>query len=55
MGSHRDDQQDLQELIQKDVGTDGERDENSGQVTTNLDTLESSPTRTGSIGTPSFG
>ena len=43
---------DLQELIQKDAGTDGEDEEDPVPVTTNLDTAESAPAGTSSIGTP---
>ena len=40
---------DLQELIQKDVGTDGEDEEDLVLATTNMDTAESAPARTSSI------
>ena len=43
---------DLQELIQKDAGTDGEDEEDPVPATTNLDTAESAPIGTSSIGTP---
>ena len=43
---------DLQDLIQKDPGTDGEDEEDPVVVTTNLDTTELAPAGTSSIGTP---
>ena len=43
---------DLQELIQKDAGTDGEAEEDVVPVATNLDTIESALAGTSSIGTP---
>ena len=43
---------DLQELIQKDAGTDGEDEEDPVPVTTNLDIAKSAPVGTSSIGTP---
>ena len=43
---------DLQELIQKEVGTDGEEEEDPVPATINLDTAESAPAGTSSIGTP---
>ena len=45
---------DLQELIQKDAGTDGEGDQDPMPVTTNLDTYETAPVGMGSIGIPFF-
>ena len=43
---------DLQELIQKDVGTDREDEEDPVLATTNLDIAESAPAGTSSIYTP---
>ena len=43
---------DLQELIQKDVGTNGEDETDLAPVATNWDILESAPVVTSSIGTP---
>ena len=42
----------LQELIQKDAGTNGEDEEDPVPMTTNLDTAESALAGTSSIGTP---
>ena len=43
---------DLQELIQEDAGIDREDEEDPIPATTNLDTAESAPIGTSSIGTP---
>ena len=43
---------DVQELIQRDAGTDGEDETDMALVITNLDVAESAPTKTVSIGTP---
>ena len=42
----------LQELIQKDAGTDGEDEANLAPAATNWDIPESAPIGTSSIGTP---
>ena len=43
---------DLQELIQRDAGTNGEDEADPAPMTTNLDATESAPTKTIPIGTP---